>query len=67
MKQNILKSVIAKNSDTIGGYCEALGLSRNAVNRRMNGDTEFSAAEIKATRNRYQLTPEEIADIFFSD
>lgn len=44
-----------------------LGCSYTSICNRIAGYFDFMAAEIKIIKEHYQLTPEEVNDIFFED
>ena len=67
MNSNLLKSVIIKNGDTQEKLAEAMGLPASALNMRINGKIEFRRNEINFIKQRYQLSSEEIDDIFFTE
>ena len=45
---------------------EQLGLSRQGLANKINGDTEFYASEINKMSELLRLTPEEREEIFFN-
>lgn len=61
-----MKVAMKKNKDTQEKLAEALGLQTSGLNARINGKIDFRAREICIIRDRYHLTPEETAKIFFS-
>ena len=61
-----MKVAMKKNEDTQEKLAEALGLQISGINARINGKTDFRASEISKIRKRYNLTPEEVCKIFFS-
>lgn len=63
----LLKSKMALFGDTIGNLSEELRKSRPAVSTKVNGEREFKQDEIQFIMNRYQLTPQEVVAIFFTD
>ena len=67
MNSNLLKSVIVKHGDTQEKLAEAMGLSVSALNLRINGHIEFRRNEINYIKQRYDLTPAEVDEIFFEE
>jgi hypothetical protein len=62
-----MKAAMAKNNDTQEKLAEYLGLQASGVCARINGKVEFRRSEIEAIKKRYNLSPEETMDIFFSN
>lgn len=58
---------MALNNDTGSSLAEAMGLSPQRFSAKLNerGGAEFTQKEIQFIKDRYNLTPEEIDDIFF--
>ena len=62
-----LKSVMILHGDTNKDIANLLGISEQSVSYKINEkDTEFKQGEIKLIATRYNLSPEDITDIFFS-
>lgn len=40
-------------------------MARETLHRKISEQSEFSQSEIKAIKNRYHLTPDEVDAIFF--
>lgn len=55
-----------RNNDTQKKLGEALEISVSGVNARINGKTDWKGSEIAIVIDRYHLTPERTAEIFFS-
>ena len=55
-----------RNNDTQKKLGEALDISVSGVNARINGKTDWKGSEIATVIDRYHLTPERTAEIFFS-
>lgn len=66
MDTNMLKSVLVKNGDNVAALADKMGLSQAALYRRINGETDFDYKEIKAIKDIYSLSPEDIDAIFFT-
>lgn len=69
MNKNKFVSVMKLHGDTQESLAEAIGLSVQRMNAKINstGGAEFTMSEIKAIKIRYSLKSEEIDDIFFCD
>lgn len=67
MNSNLLKSIITKNGDTQAKLAEAMGLQISALSQRINGHIEFRRNEIRFIKQRYNLSSEEIDNIFFEE
>lgn len=66
MDRNMLKSVLVKNGDNVAALADKMGLSVAGLYRRIDGKTQFTYKEIKAIKDIYGLSPEEIDAIFFT-
>ena len=60
-----LRSHMLLHEDTIELLAESLGISRQTLSSRMNGNTKFKTDEIVRIANRYNLGSDEILEIFF--
>ena len=56
---------IKKGGFKISYLSEQLGLSRQGLSNKINGESEFYASEISKISELLKLTPEEREDIFF--
>ena len=66
MKVNVFNSKMALYGDTIESLAEYLEISRQTLSWKIQGKTEFKRDEIDKIITRYELTPEETHEIFFS-
>lgn len=66
MNKELLKSIIILNKDTQGDLANYLGTTAGTLSFKMTGKTDFSRQEIKMIKDRYNLTAEQINEIFFS-
>lgn len=68
VKKNILTSKMKLFGDTQESLSEALNLSLARTNMKINGtdNAEFTASEICIIKIRYNLTAEEVDEIFLS-
>lgn len=69
MNKNKFVSVMKLHGDTQESLAEAIGLSVQRMNAKINstGGAEFTMSEIRAIKIRYDLTGEDIDEIFFCD
>ena len=59
-----LKSIMALHSETVKDLADLIGLS---AYRKLEGTLgEFTQSEIAKIKDHYQLTPDEVDDIFFT-
>lgn len=66
MNTNKLRAKMALNGDTGTTLSEALGLSQQRFSAKLNGNNaEFTQGEIQLIKDIYNLTAEEVDDIFF--
>ena len=67
MNKTRLKSIMILHGHTNKDIANLLGISEQSVSSKINENgTEFKQGEIKMIADEYNLTPEDIADIFFS-
>lgn len=68
MNKNKLKAVMVENGDTGTSLALALGVSRGTLSLKLNekNNSEFNTKEIKAIRSRYNLSAEQLDEIFFA-
>ena len=66
MKRHLLKQKIVDNNDTMKILAQVLDIAPNTLYKKMQGTVqEFTQTEIRKIAERYDLTAEEIKDIFF--
>lgn len=67
-KKNLLISKMKLFGDTQESLAKALNLSLARTNAKINGTNgaEFTMSEIQIIKIRYNLTPEEVDEIFLS-
>lgn len=63
---NKLKAAIVRNGMTAYSLAEAIGISKQSLSYKMNNKRDFRAPEIDSIVKVLNLTPDEIADIFFT-
>lgn len=68
MNTNLLKSKMVLHGDTGATLAAALDISRQQFSAKLNetNGAEFTQREIAAIKERYELTSQEIDDIFFA-
>lgn len=67
MNKNKLISVMKLHGDTQESLAEVIGISLSRLNAKINetGGAEFTMGEIRIIKIRYNLTSQEIDEIFF--
>ena len=66
MKRHLLKQKMVDNNDTMKTLAQVLDIAPNTLYKKMQGTVqEFTQTEIRKIAERYDLTAEEIKDIFF--
>lgn len=73
MNKALLKSIMALYDDTMSDLADYLCLTPQSVSYKMNEKimpsgkkAEFGQGEIKRIKERYNLSPEEVENIFFN-
>ena len=68
MKKNLLEAKMKVHGDIQVALAKYIGITVQSFNRKLNGTdgAEFTQGEIKKIIERYNLTPEEVVEIFFS-
>lgn len=68
MKKNLLEAKMKIHGDIQSDLAEAIGISLQTFNYKLNGKNgaEFSQSEIQKIKTRYNLTSEEVDEIFFN-
>lgn len=67
VKKNLLEAKMKIYGDTQKDLAEVIGISLQTFNLKLNGKSEFTRDEIQKIKVRYNLTAEEIDEIFFAD
>ena len=66
MNKTALKSIMVLHNDTNKDLAKCLGISEQSFSNKINENgTEFKQGEIAIITKRYNLTPEQVKDIFF--
>ena len=73
LNKNILESVMKRHGDTGGELAAYLGMARSTFSMKINetetspgNNAEFTQGEIMKIKQRYNLTAEELDEIFFA-
>lgn len=66
MDKKLFESKRTLFGDTQESLAAYLGKTVQTVNAKINGNGTWDQDEIRMIKNRYQLTPEEVTDIFLS-
>lgn len=68
MRKNKLESVMKLNGDTGTALAQYLGMARSTFSAKINetNGAEFTQSEIGKIKAKYNLTPNDIDDIFFT-
>ncbi len=65
MKENEFKSELTRCGLKVGEFAEMLGISRSALSRKLNGETEFKLTEIQDSKRILNLSDSRTIEIFF--
>lgn len=67
MNSSMLRSIMVLHGDTIRDLAEYLGLTPQSTSDKINErGTEFKQGEIAMIKERYNLSADQVDDIFFS-
>lgn len=66
MNNDLLKKVIQDRGIKITSLADKIGISRQSLSQKLNGEREFAQGEILAIKNTLYLSDEEFMQIFFS-
>ncbi len=66
MNKIALRIKMIANNDTGATLSKALDISETTLSAKINGKAEFTRNEIADIKERYNLSPKEIDDIFFT-
>jgi plasmid maintenance system antidote protein VapI len=69
MKKNELESIMKLFGDTGTDLAQFLGIARSTFSAKINetNGAEFTQNEIMLIKQRYQLTPDQLSSIFFTE
>lgn len=65
MNSNYLKSEIVKKGYNVSSFSAAIDMPRKNLYRRINGEVQFTLAEISKIKECLKLSTEEFMSIFF--
>ena len=68
MNKNMLASKMKLYGDTISSLAEHIGIARATLSNKINctNGAEFTQNEIAMVKEKYNLTPNEVNEIFFA-
>lgn len=67
MNSQLLKSYIMRYDGTQEKLAKAMGISLSRLNAKINEtDAEFNQGEIRFIKMRYNLSDEEVSNVFFN-
>ena len=67
MKKELLRSIMVLHGDTNKDLADYLGISEQSVSNKINENgTEFKQGEIARIKTKYNLSSEQIDNIFFA-
>ena len=66
MNNDLLRQVIQDRGIKITSLAEKVGISRQSLSQKLNGEREFAQGEILAIKNNLRLSDEEFMLIFFN-
>ena len=67
MDAALLRYFMRKHGDKQSDLAEALELSEASLSSRMTGKVDFRRSEINVIRMRYNLTADDLCQIFFAE
>ena len=68
MNKNFLEAEMKRHGDTGGTLADHLGIARSTFSMKINetNGAEFTQNEIRKIKQRYDLTPDQVDEIFFA-
>lgn len=66
MNNDLLKEVIKDRGIKITSLADKIGITRQSLSQKLNGEREFTQGEILAIKNNLRLSDEEFMLIFFN-
>lgn len=67
MNSQLLKAQMVRVKDTLAELSAVLGCTPGTLSLKINGKSEFTQNEIALISRHYQLSAEEIKEMFFND
>jgi hypothetical protein len=68
LNAKLLKSIMVANGDDsyVTALSKVIGVNRVTAGQKLNGKSQFTQKEISAVMNHYNLTGDEIKEIFLN-
>ena len=67
MNNGLLKEVIQDRGIKVSALADKMGISRQSLHMKLNGERSFDQGEIMALKINLRLSDEEFMSIFFSN
>ena len=67
MNTNLFKSIMVLNGDNIKMLADKLNMSRQTLSLKIDGISEFKPSEICAIAKAYELSVNDVYEIFFKE
>lgn len=67
MNNDLLKEVIKGSGVKVTVLADKIGISRQSLSLKLNGDRSFDQAEIMSLKTNLHLSDEQFMEIFFND
>ena len=67
MNNDLLKEVIKDSGVKVTVLADKIGISRQSLSLKLNGDRSFDQAEIMSLKTNLHLSDEQFMEIFFND
>lgn len=64
--KNKFKYFVNLNGHTLKDLANKIGINQSTLNRKMNGDSDFTRAEIQTITYWLNLSTEEVMQVFFA-
>lgn len=67
MNNDLLKEVIQDNGVKVSVLADKIGISRQSLYMKLNGERAFDQGEIMALKTNLHLSDDQFMEIFFND
>ena len=67
MNNDVLKEVIQDNGVKVSVLADKIGISRQSLYMKLNGERAFDQGEIMALKTNLHLSDDQFMEIFFND
>lgn len=67
MNNELLREVIKDSGVKVTALADKIGISRQSLTMKINGERSFDQGEIMAIKTNLHLTDEQLMQIFFND